>query len=39
MKRKLLCGLLAAVSLSCSAQGYRTVPVQVDGGRIAAGTL
>ncbi|MDD3347160.1 hypothetical protein [Oscillibacter sp.] len=31
MKRKLLCGLLAAASLSVSAQAARTVPVQVDG--------
>ena len=40
MKRKLLCGLLAAASLSLSAHGYRSsVPVQVDGGRIAGGYL
>ena len=40
MKRKLLCALLAAVSLSTSAFGYRdSVPVQVDGHRIAGGYL
>lgn len=39
MKRKLLCGLLAAASLSVSAQGYRAVPVQVDGTRISGGYL
>lgn len=40
MKRQLLCGLLAAASLSCSAQGYRaSVPVQVDGQRIASGYI
>ena len=35
MKRTLLCGLLAAVSLSLSAHAARTVPVQVDGQRLA----
>ena len=40
MKRKLLCALLAAASLSTSAFGYRaSVPVQVDGHRIAGGYL
>ena len=40
MKRKLLCALLAAASLSTSAFGYRApVPVQVDGHRIASGYL
>ena len=40
MKRKLLCALLAAASLSVSAHGYRAnVPVQVDGTRIASGYL
>ncbi|WP_295580840.1 cell wall hydrolase [uncultured Oscillibacter sp.] len=31
MKRTLLCGLLAAATLSATAQAARTVPVQVDG--------
>ena len=35
MKRTLLCGLLAAVSLSLPAHAARTVPVQVDGQRLA----
>ena len=40
MKRKLTCALLAAASLSTSAFGYRaSVPVQVDGSRIASGYL
>lgn len=40
MKRKLLCALLAAASLSTSGFGYRaSVPVQVDGHRIASGYL
>lgn len=39
MKRKLLCGLLAAASLSISVQGYRAVPVQVDGARLSGGYL
>ena len=39
MKRKLLCGLLAAASLSISVQGYRAVPVQVDGTRLSGGYL
>ena len=40
MKRKLICALLAAASLSTSAFGYRaSVPVQVDGSRIASGYL
>ena len=40
MKRTLLCGLIAAVSLSCSAFAYRPqVPVQVDGTRITNGYI
>ena len=40
MKRQLLCGLLAAASLSCSALGYRaSVPVQVDGARMRSGYI
>lgn len=40
MKRTLLCGLLAAASLTCSSFAYRTqVPVQVDGTRIASGYI
>ena len=40
MKRQLLCGLLAAASLSCSASGYRSsVPVQVDGTRMSNGYI
>jgi len=40
MKRKLLCGLLAAASLTCSSFAYRAqVPVQVDGTRIANGYI
>ena len=40
MKRQLFCGLLAAASLSCSAQGYRaSVPVQVDGARMSNGYI
>ena len=40
MKRQLLCGLLAAASLSCSAYGYRaSVPVQVDGTRMSSGYI
>ena len=40
MKRQLLCGLLAAASLSCSAFGYRAgVPVQVDGMRMESGYI
>lgn len=35
MKKKVLCGLLAAASLSLPAQTARTVPVQVDGTRLA----
>ena len=31
MKRELLCGLLAAASLSFPAGAARTVPVQADG--------
>ena len=34
MKRTLLCGLLAAASLTLTARGARTVPVQVDGNRL-----
>ena len=40
MKRKLLCGLLAAASLTCSSLAYRPqVPVQVNGARIANGYI
>ena len=40
MKRKLLCALLAAASLSTSAFAYRpSVPIQVDGQRITNGYL
>ena len=40
MKRKLLCGLLAAASLTCSSFAYReNVPLQVDGTRIANGYI
>ena len=36
MKRKLLCGLLAAAALSLPVQAARTVPVQVDGDLLSA---
>ena len=35
MKKQLLCGLLAAALLSLPARAARTVPVQVDGERLA----
>ena len=35
---KLLCGLLAAASLSLPAQAARAVPVQVDGGLLQSGS-
>lgn len=38
MKRQLLCGLLAAASLSLPARAARTVPVQVDGGLLRSGS-
>ena len=35
MKKEALCGLLAAAALALPAQAARTVPVQVDGTRLA----
>ena len=35
MKKEILCGLLAAASLALPARAARTVPVQVDGNRLA----
>lgn len=35
MKKEILCGLLAAASLALPARAARTVPVQVDGDRLA----
>lgn len=35
MKKETLCGLLAAAALALPAQAARTVPVQVDGARLA----
>ena len=38
MNRKLLCSLLAALSLSLPARAARTVPVQVDGAAVQSGS-
>ena len=38
MKKELLCGLLAAASLSLPTQAARTVPVQVDGTMLRSGS-
>ena len=38
MKREVLCGLLAAASMSLPAQAARAVPVQVDGGLLQSGS-
>ena len=38
MKRELLCGLLAAASLSLPVQAARAVPVQVDGSVLKSGS-
>ena len=38
MKREVLCGLLAAASLSLPAGAARAVPVQVDGGLLQSGS-